>query len=119
MNGLSKIDVYVVNADGTGLVRLTNVGNLEPANTLAWTPDGTRIAFTTRLDINTISTDGAGVPVNLNNSTGSDDRQRRGRQGHDVLPHALRRAAGEEVHHRRRGPERAGVGAGPSHQARS
>ena len=72
---LKEPSLYVVNADGTGLVRLTNLGNLEPANTLAWTPDGTRIAFTTRRDINTISADGSGVPVNLTNSTGSDDRQ--------------------------------------------
>jgi uncharacterized repeat protein (TIGR01451 family) len=73
VNGLSKVDVYLVNVDGTGLVRLTNVGNIPLATTLAWSPDGSKIAFTSSRDIQTIAADGTGVPINLTNSTASDD----------------------------------------------
>jgi Tol biopolymer transport system component len=38
------MDVCVVNADGTGLVRLTNDEQLDDHP--AWSPDGTTIAFT-------------------------------------------------------------------------
>ena len=43
-------EIYVVNADGSGLVRLTN----DPAadSTPSWSPDGRRIAFTSTRDGN-------------------------------------------------------------------
>lgn len=42
-------DIYVINADGTGLTRLTT----NPANdsTPSWSPDGTKIAFATDRDL--------------------------------------------------------------------
>jgi TolB protein len=58
-------EVYVMNADGTGVTRITNSGgNANPA----WSPDGTKIAFATNRDgevqIYAMNTDGSGqVPL--------------------------------------------------------
>jgi uncharacterized repeat protein (TIGR01451 family) len=41
----------------------------------AWSPDGTKIAFTAARDIHVINADGTGAPVNLTNSTNSDDKE--------------------------------------------
>jgi dipeptidyl aminopeptidase/acylaminoacyl peptidase len=73
--GLLVSDVYVVNADGSGLMRLTTFGNIDYSNTLAWSRDGQKIAFTAHRDIQTISAEGAGVLTNLTNSGASDDGQ--------------------------------------------
>ena len=65
-------EIYVMNADGTGLTRLTN----DPASDLypAWSPDGTRLAFTSTRDghnnIYVMNADGTGV-TQLTTSTGS------------------------------------------------
>jgi dipeptidyl aminopeptidase/acylaminoacyl peptidase len=40
--------IYIMNADGSNVVRRTNVGRF--ASSPTWSPDGTRIAFTTLLD---------------------------------------------------------------------
>jgi Tol biopolymer transport system component len=56
-------DIFVVNADGSGLMRLTDdaLGDWEPA----WSPDGRRIAFARKLsesdsDIYVMNADGSG-----------------------------------------------------------
>src|SRR4029079_7445128 len=41
-----NFDIYVVNADGTGLTRLTDDPALDPAPT--WSPDGSKIAWASR-----------------------------------------------------------------------
>jgi uncharacterized repeat protein (TIGR01451 family) len=73
--GLSKMDIYVANADGTGLARLTNFGILDVQNTLAWTRDGSKVAFTANRDIQTIAADGTGVLTDLTNTGNADERQ--------------------------------------------
>jgi len=56
-------DICVVNADGTGLIRLTSdtASDVRPA----WSPDGSRILFVTtrytRTELTTMSPDGGGV----------------------------------------------------------
>jgi WD40 repeat protein len=65
-------EIYVVNADGTGLTRLTD----DPAVDAypAWSPDGSRIAFSSTRDghynIYVMNADGTGV-TQLTTSTGS------------------------------------------------
>src|SRR6266704_1996490 len=69
-----QLDVYVMNADGSGTVqRLTTdtTNEFEPA----WSPDSTKIAFATNRDGNdeiyVMHADGTN-PVNLTNSLGTD-----------------------------------------------
>jgi Tol biopolymer transport system component len=57
---LTPCEIYAVNADGSGLSRLTDEGSHE----LAWSPDGTRIAFVSYrdgdLEIYVMNADGSG-----------------------------------------------------------
>lgn len=50
--------IYVMNADGSGMVRLTYQGN---AASPAWSPDGRKIAFTSGSRVYTMNADGSGV----------------------------------------------------------
>ena len=56
-------EIYVMNADGTGVTRLTN--NPASDQQPAWSPDGSRIAFTSNrgggFDIYVMNVDGTGV----------------------------------------------------------
>ena len=57
-------DIFIVNADGTGVSQLTNTG---AAATPSWSPDGTQIAFSSAGQIHVISADGS-VVTNISNS---------------------------------------------------
>ncbi len=66
-------EVYVMNADGSSPVRLTN----DPATDFgpAWSPDGSRIAFSTfrdgNFEIYVMNADGSN-PINLTNDPAED-----------------------------------------------
>jgi hypothetical protein len=54
-------DIYVIEADGTGLENLTNTGAAHREEELEWSPDGTRIAFVRDVDIYVMNADGTGL----------------------------------------------------------
>ncbi len=69
-------DIYVINADGTGKVNLTNsptVNDYDPV----WSPDGTQIAFTTNRDGNeevyVMAANGSGA-VNRTSNAAADNQ---------------------------------------------
>ena len=70
-----NFEIYVMNADGSGITRLTN--NAARDGFPAWSPDGTKIAFVSDRDGNfeiyTMNADGTGL-VNLTNNPAKDDR---------------------------------------------
>jgi dipeptidyl aminopeptidase/acylaminoacyl peptidase len=57
--GAAATDLYVVNADGSSLTQITDYPGSEMHPT--WSPDGTRIAFTSSGDIWTVAPDGSGL----------------------------------------------------------
>jgi Tol biopolymer transport system component len=70
--GLSCVDVYVMNADGTGVTKLTRDGN---SWNPSWSPDGNKIAFARYRngdgDIYTMNADGTGA-TQVTTGTASD-----------------------------------------------
>ena len=69
-------DLYVVNADGSGLVRLTNSPGGAWVGSQAWSPDGSKIVFTSYRDdpsgeIYIMNADGSGV-VRLTRNSAAD-----------------------------------------------
>lgn len=69
----SDFEIYVMNADGSGQMNLTNDPNLDLVPT--WSPNGTQIAFTSRRDGNeeiyVMNADGSGQ-TNLTNHLAGD-----------------------------------------------
>ncbi len=68
-----SMEIYVVNADGTGLIQLTDNASID--KDVAWSPDGRRLAFMSDRDGNreiyVMSADGSDV-VRLTNDAASD-----------------------------------------------
>lgn len=70
INGNSGFEIYVMNADGSDAVRLTNNSSQDVGP--SWAPDGTRIAFTSLRDglpvVYVMNSDGSNQ-INLTQST--------------------------------------------------
>jgi Tol biopolymer transport system component len=69
---INNFDLYTMNANGSGLVRLTTVGGVGTYN---WSPDGTKIVFTSNFEGNTevyVMNANGSNQINLSNSEGAD-----------------------------------------------
>jgi Tol biopolymer transport system component len=75
--GACNDEIFVINADGSGLRRLTR--NAAPDGHAAWSPDGRKIAFLSQGD-------GTGADVFVMNGDGSDQRNLTRKPGNEVDP---------------------------------
>jgi TolB protein len=75
--GACNDEIFVINADGSGLRRLTR--NAAPDGRAAWSPDGRRIAFLSWRH-------GTGADVFVMNADGSDQRNLTRKPGNEVDP---------------------------------
>src|SRR6185295_11732033 len=70
-----NVEIYVMNADGTGVTRLTNTSTSIWDSDPAWSSDGSQIAFRSNRDGNNeiyvMNADGSGV-TRLTNDASSD-----------------------------------------------
>ncbi len=88
-NREGNIEIYVINSDGTGLIKLTD-NPINPGNNFDpyWSPDGTKIAFRTDRDGNeeiyVMNADGTN-PVNLTNNPARDGEPKWSPDGTKIL----------------------------------
>jgi len=75
--GACNVEIFVINADGSGLRRLTR--NAVPDGDAVWSPDGRKIAFLGRRD-------GTGADLFVMNADGSDERNLTRKPGNEVAP---------------------------------
>jgi uncharacterized repeat protein (TIGR01451 family) len=72
--GTSEYNVYLVNADGTNLRRVTNYQGfqIDPGDTITFTRDGQQIIYSQGRDLQAVSVAG-GQPVNLTNTSDREE----------------------------------------------
>jgi hypothetical protein len=67
--GLVQQDIYVVNDDGSGLLKLTTFTSEEGVRYVVWSPDGSRVAFDVVVDgqqrYYAVNSDGSGEPAEI------------------------------------------------------
>ena len=59
LGGQHQNDIYIINSNGTGPVRITQDGAAK--NSLAWSPDGTKLLYSAAQTVYLMNTDGTGL----------------------------------------------------------